>query len=298
MLDYKLVEAMARVVQEKGFDRAAKALHLTQSAVSQRVRLLEEQVGRILLVRTTPPRATAAGQWMIKHYRQVKQLEDSLADQTGQASATDYQSLAIGINADSLATWFMDVLAAYLQREKVVLDLRVDDQDETHRMLRDGEVSGCISTRATPAQGCRVHPLGTMVYRLYASPEAAGRWFSGEIGIDALTRAPALIFNRKDRLLHRFLEEQAGCVDDRFPRHYLPSPEGFADVIAAGLAYGMLPDLQARPLVDAGRLVDLMPGRCITTRLYWHCWSVGGGAMERLTRVVIRGARRILPEIP
>ena len=83
MFDYKLIEALAAVLQEGGFDRAAKALHLTQSAVSQRVKLLEEQTGQILLARTTPPQPTPAGQKLLKHSLQIKRLEDDLRDPIG-----------------------------------------------------------------------------------------------------------------------------------------------------------------------------------------------------------------------
>ena len=54
MLDYKHIEALAKVIQEGGFERAAQALFLTQSAVSQRVRQLEESSGQILKTSLSP----------------------------------------------------------------------------------------------------------------------------------------------------------------------------------------------------------------------------------------------------
>ena len=294
MLDYKLLQALAMVVQAGGFDRAATALNLTQSAVSQRVRLLEDQIGQILLARTTPPRPTAVGKRLIKHYHQVAQLEAELAEAADFIGSPGYRSLAIGINADSLATWFVTAVAPCLQRLPLVLDVRVDDQDETHRMLRDGEVAGCISTRATPVQGCRMSALGRMTYRLYAKPGFARRYFPKGIRAAAVNEAPALIFNRKDRLLHRLLKDEIDLGTDCFPRHYLPSSEKFVDWIAAGLAYGMLPDRQASPLVEQGRLIDLRPGAAVEVALYWHCWTVATKSLEGLTQALVEGARQML----
>lgn len=294
MLDYKLVHALAMVVQAGGFDRAAGMLNLTQSAVSQRIRLLEDQIGQILLARTAPPSPTAAGKRLIRHYHQVAQLEAALYDETDPAGAQDYRTLAIGINADSLATWFLGAIGPFLRAEKVVLDIRVDDQDETHGMLRDGEVAGCISTRSTAVQGCLITTLGEMPYRLYAAPDFARRHFSGGLTREALQRSPALIYNRKDRLLHRFLDERLAIRGDNFPRHYLPSSEKFVDFLTAGFAYGVLPVLQATDPVADGRLVDLCPDMAVDVSLYWHCWGVAAEPLKRLTSVLARGAERIL----
>ena len=294
MLDYKLLQALAMVVQEGGFDRAAVALHLTQSAVSQRVRLLEDQTGQILLARTTPPRPTAEGKRLIKHFHQVAQLEAELTEEADFIGSPGYRSLAIGINADSLATWFVAAVAPCLERLPLVLDVRVDDQDKTHRMLRDGEVAGCISTRDTAVQGCRMTALGRMTYRLYATPDFARRWFPEGVAPAAVDAVPALIFNRKDRLLHRLLEDEIKMRTDRFPRHYLPSSEKFVDWIMAGLAYGVLPDQQALPLKEQGLLIDLRPGAVVDVALFWHCWQVATKSLDILTKALVEGGKRWL----
>ncbi len=166
MFDYRLLSALAAVIDEGGFDRAASALGLTQSAVSQRIKLLEDRLGQLLLIRATPPRPTPAGQALLKHFRQVRLLENDLP--LALLPETDQRPtpLPLGINADTLATWFWPAISPFLQKHAVLLDLRVDDQDVTHRMLRDGEVVGCVSASERPMQGCRARYLGTMDYRL------------------------------------------------------------------------------------------------------------------------------------
>jgi LysR family transcriptional regulator (chromosome initiation inhibitor) len=289
MLDYKLIEALARVVQEGGFDKAARRLHLTQSAVSQRVKLLEEQTGQVLLARTTPPRATSAGRRMITHYLKVKRLEDDLFDAASPGEAA-FSTMAIGINGDSLATWFLEAVQPFLEARNVLLDLKVDDQDQTQRLLKDGQVIGCISTINQPMQGCRMAYLGQMIYRPLATPAFKKKWFPGGLNVDAARQAPCLIFNRKDELHIRLFTRLFGRVPAPLPAHYLPSSEKFVDFIGGGLAYGMLPDQQSRDLLKQGRLVDLAPGGHVAIELYWHCWNLKSDLLECLTRELVEGA--------
>jgi len=293
MLDYKLVEALAAVVAEGGFERAGRALGLTQSAVSQRVKLLEEEAGQVLLVRSTPPRPTRAGREVIALHRRVRHLEDDLWAGLGHERG-GMPTLAVGVNADSLATWFFPALDPFLDGEPVLLDLRVDDQARTHALLRDGEVAGCVSDRAAPMQGCAVHPLGVMRYRLYATPAYRERWFASGVTPEAMARAPLLIFNRKDLMHAKLLARALGREPSAYSAFYLPSSERFAPVIGAGRACGMLPDEQAAEAVAQGRLVDLLPGHVHTVRLFWHCWNFDTGILGRFTEALTAGAWRLL----
>lgn len=294
MLDYKLIEALAMVVQEGGFDKAARVLNLTQSAVSQRVKLLEEHTGQVLLARTAPPRATPAGTRMLKHYQQVLRLEEDLLESLAPLPGQNFSSLAVGINADSLSTWFFEAVRPFLERQPVVLDLRPDDQEQTHRLLREGKVVGCISAQSNPVQGCSVAYLGRMDYRLLATPDFAARWFPEGLGPAGVARAPLLVFNRKDELQHRLLRKVLGKIPEPLPTHYFPSSEKYPDFICAGLAYGMLPEHQNAPLLKAGQLVDLAPGCSIAVKLFWHCWNIRSRLLEELTRTLVARASLFL----
>jgi LysR family transcriptional regulator (chromosome initiation inhibitor) len=294
MLDYKQIEALAVVVEEGGFERAARTLYLTQSAVSQRVRQLEERTGQVLLSRTTPPCPTAAGRQLIKHYRQVKLLEESLATELTEANDDSPITLAVGVNADSLALWFLDAVGALLESGKLLLDLRVDDQEQTHKLLRDGEVVGCISTEEKAMQGCRIEALGSMSYRLLATPEFAGVWFPGGLTPEACGKAPAVIFNRKDNLHHQHLQQIFDRPPARLPAHYVPSPEPFLAMIVSGNSYGMVPDLQGQALLQSGALLELTPGQPLVVDLYWHCWNLDARFLNRLTGQLVAGATGFL----
>ncbi len=294
MFDYKLIEALAIVAREGGFDKAARALYITQSAVSQRVKLLEELTGQVLIARSTPPQVTSAGRKLLKHYLQVKRLEDDLMGEIGDPVSKGVASIAVGINADSLATWFLDAIQSFLLEERVVLDIRVDDQEQTHRLLKDGDVMGCISTQEQPMQGCRIEYLGRMNYHMMAAPGFAARWFPNGLAIEEVRRAPALIFDRKDELHHKLLQQALAEVPASIPTNYVPSVEKFTEIIALGLAYGMLPHQQSTPLVHTGQIINLSPDCCVSVKLYWHCWSLKSKLLNKFTDQLTFRAKTLL----
>ena len=315
MIDYKLLEALAHVVRQGGFDKAARTLHLTQSAVSQRIRQLEEQSGLILLARSTPPRPTAAGIRMLKHYRQVRLLEEDLSDvfapsgrttggvsngTTGGEGGADRSapsvSLAIGVNGDSLSTWFFQALEPFLEQDRVLLDLRIEDQVLTHRLLRDGEVVGCVSTLDKAIQGCSMDYLGRIDYRLVCSPEFARRWFPGGVTPEAACRAPAVAFDRVDNLNLLYYMQKCTTVPSDIPTHYIPWPEQFNEFILAGRACGMMLDQHSEPLLRAGRLVNPDPNAVVPVHLYWHSWNIASELLQDFSRVLLDGAHRLLQQ--
>ena len=296
MLDYKLIEALALVAQGGGFDKAAHAMNITQSAVSQRVKLLEEQMGQILLARTSPPRLTSAGRYLLKHYLQVKRLEDDLLEEMALQGDNRYTPIAVALNADSLATWFLDAIHSFVKENGVLLDIRVDDQEQTHQLLKDGDTVGCISTKDQPLQGCRLDYLGQMNYHMYASPEFAKKWFPSGLTIADACSAPAIIFNRKDALHNKLFQLVFGQVPDSIPANYVPSSEKFVNFIEMGLGYGMLPRQQSEPFTRDGRLVDLAPDHNIPVKLYWHCWNLKSKLLVNFSRQLIIGAKALLDE--
>lgn len=296
MFDYRLLEALDAVVESGRFDLAAEQLLITQSAVSQRVKQLEERLGQVLLVRDTPPRPTEAGRALLAHFRQVRLLESELPASLLPTGASGPVSLRIGINADSLATWFWEAVEPLFAAHEILFDLRVEDQDVTERLLRQGEVVGCISAAEKAPQGCRAVYLGTMVYRLCAAPSFCERWFPGGLGLESAAQAPVAIYNRQDALQSRLLTRSFGRAPKRFTPHYVPAQEAYNELILRGHAYGCLPDQQSRELIDAGRLLDLAPGHPEPVHLYWHSWTLGSPLLSDLEKALRSGARQLLAQ--
>ena len=293
ILDQKQGEALLAVTETGSFEQAAARLRLTASAVSQRVRALEERFGQPLVVRSRPCRATRAGQRLLQYLVRAELLDaEFLAASAAEQAAP--LAVAIAVNADSLATWFLPALDPFLNRERVLVDLVVDDQDHTYALLEAGQALGCVSTEPRPMRGCLAEPLGRMRYRALAAPACRGRWFPHGMTAETARRAPALVFNRKDRLQADFLQRKFRLAPGSYPCHYVPASDPFLQAVLLGFGWGMVPDLQAGPHLAAGALVELAADDPIDVSLFWHSWKVQSPRLERLSQTVIAAARRVL----
>ncbi|QIB52749.1 LysR family transcriptional regulator ArgP [Pseudomonas sp. OIL-1] len=296
MLDYKLLIALAAVVECGGFERAAHALGLSQSAVSQRIKLLEARAGAPVLQRATPPRPTSAGQRLLNHVQQVRLLERDLQEDLPIAGTDESPArLRIALNADSLATWWSAAVAELCASERLLLDLLVDDQDVGLRRMRAGEVAGCLCASAEPVAGARSVLLGHMRYLAVACPGFISRHFSRGLDAESVATAPAIVFGQDDQLQHRFVSEQG--LAGEFPYHLCPSSEGFVRMLVSGLGWGMVPALQISQELDDGVLRELAPGEAVDVPLYWHHWRHGGRLLESLTNQLVREAPRWLAAV-
>ncbi|MGH8354914.1 MAG: LysR family transcriptional regulator ArgP [Pseudomonas sp.] len=293
LFDYKLLAALAAVVEQAGFERAAQVLGLSQSAVSQRIKLLEARVGQPVLVRMTPPAPTKIGRRLLNHVQQVRLLERDLQ---GQVPALDEgglpERLRIALNADSLATWWAQAVGEFCASHRVLLDLVVEDQEVGLKRMRAGEVAACVCAAERPVAGARSLALGAMRYRALASPAFIARHFPEGVTAAALARTPAIVFGPDDLLQHRYLA--ALGVEGGFLHHLCPSSEGFVRLAEGGLGWGLVPELQVRGELARGELLELLPGRPIDVPLYWHHWRNGGELLGELTAHLARTAARVL----
>lgn len=283
MFDYKLLAALAAVIEQGGFERAAQQLGLSQSAVSQRIKLLEARLGEPALRRVSPPEPTETGRRLLNHVQQVRLLERDVQTRLpALGSAGNPERLRIALNADSLATWWAPLVGSFITRQPLLLELLVEDQDVGLRRMQAGEVAACVCAGARPVAGARVLALGSMRYCAVASPAFIARHFSAGVSPSRLAEAPSIVFGADDRLQHRFL---AGLgVHGGFCHHLCPSSEGFVQLACAGLGWGMVPQLQVERQLASGELCELLPGQQLDVALYWHHWRNGGHLLEQLTR--------------
>jgi LysR family transcriptional regulator (chromosome initiation inhibitor) len=293
MLDYPSLAAVAAVVREGSFERAAAALGITPSAVSQRVRGLEERLGAILIVRGQPCEPTALGRTLCAHLDRVRLLEHDLAPSLGAGGTGERLTLPIAVNADSLAAWFPRAAAEFAEVAEVSLDLTLDDEAHTAGRLRSGEVLAAVTAEGEPVPGCRTIPLGALRYAACASPDFFARHFAGGINSEALDRAPYLRFDRRDFLQTRWARE-AHAVELAAPVHWVPSTYGFLDMTLAGLGWALHPCVMVEDHLAAGRLIELAPARRMDVPLYWVVTRLHATALSRLTAAVRRAAAAVL----
>ena len=298
--DSDALECLAAIVEEGGFERAAVRLSVTQSAVSQRLRSLEAQVGTVLLVRSRPIKPTAAGLLLIKHAMQMRllrsDLENDLQDLTpGTGAPREEDRVAIAINADSIATWALAALGP-LVSEGLPLEIITDDQDFTHEWLREGQVLGCVTTLKEALRGCKVQPLGAMKYVAVASAAYAQAHCPQGLTPHNFRQIPFIAFNRKDDLQAEFVGRACGLRRVTLSQRFVPSSEGQVRAVQAGWGASVVPELQVRGLLAAGELVNLAPQVALPVNLYWHCWNLHSVVIDRLTAALVEAALLALPE--
>ncbi|TSE21025.1 putative HTH-type transcriptional regulator [Tepidimonas alkaliphilus] len=298
IFDPDALECLAAIVEEGGFERAAQRLSITQSAVSQRLRALEAQVGTVLLVRSRPVRPTPAGQRLIKHAKMMRLLRADLArelrelDPTLAQRARDEGRLSIAVNADSIATWVLDALTPLIH-DGVALEIIHDDQDFTHEWLREGQVMGCVTSLAQALRGCRLEPLGRMPYVAVASP-ALAQQLGGELTAHNFHRVPFIAFNRKDDLQRDFVCHAFGLSQVGLQQTFVPSSEGQVRAARAGWGISVVPRALAEPGLADGTLVDVAPRVRYGVALHWHCWSLPSEALARVSAALRETARQQL----
>jgi LysR family transcriptional regulator (chromosome initiation inhibitor) len=282
--------AFAAVLDEGSFEGAARRLSLTPSAISQRVKALEDRLGQVLVLRQSPCRPTAAGERLLRSVQQLRLLESETLEAF--ALRSDHAApatLAIAVNADSLATWFLAALAELHRRHGLLFDVRVEDQDHSADLLRDGSVLGAITADAHPVQGCTVKKLGVMRYLPVAAPDFIARHFAHGLDAAALGAAPMLVFNRKDALQWRFMRSVTRARLSP-PVHYLPSATGFVEAAALGLGWAMAPEsMLGKPLAE-GAVRTIAPNRWLDVPLYWQYWAIRAPTLSRLTDALLAAA--------
>ncbi|MFE0171128.1 LysR family transcriptional regulator ArgP [Streptomyces sp. NPDC059002] len=292
-LPLEQVRTLLAVVDEGTFDAAAAALHVTPSAVSQRVKALERRTGRVLLMRTKPVRPTESGQVVVRFARQMARLERDARADLGISGTGEPALLPVAVNADSLATWFLSALARIPDELRICFELRREDEDHTTALLREGAVMAAVTSSPDAVAGCTVRRLGRMRYLPAASAEFAARRLGDWPRVPlrkVLADAPVVCFDRRDSLQDHFARAVTGGRGASPLRHYVPSSRGFVDAIEAGLGWGVVPQQQAEPLLRSGSLVLLDPERTVDVPLFWQQWKLDSPALATLADAVAEAA--------
>ena len=297
--DPDALECLAAIIEEGGFERAAQRLSITQSAVSQRLRALEAQVGTVLIVRSRPLKPTPAGQLMLKHAKMQrllradleKDLKELAPSSTG--NGREEERISVAINADSIATWALPALNA-LAQGGLPIEIITDDQEFTHEWLREGQVLGCVTSLGQALRGCKMEALGTMDYVVVAQAAYAAAHCPKGLNAHNFHKLPFIAFNRKDHLQHGFVEQAFELPRVMLKQLFVPSSEGQVRAVQAGWGVSVLPELRVRDLVARGELVNLAPRHRLEVALFWHCWNLSSDVLDALSSALREASSRSL----
>lgn len=279
------LDTLLALVDTGSFDAAASRLHVTPSAVSQRVKAMEQASGRVVVRRTSPVTLTEAGDVLLRYARQVDLLEaDTLRTLRVDSEPGRPFQVSLAVNADSLATWFLDALAGLGESLGVVFDLHREDQERTTALLRAGTVIAAVTSTRDAVQGCVIEPLGIMRYRAVATPGFRDRWMPRGSAPMELADAPVVTFDRNDDLQAAFLQEY--CGGSAMASHYVPTSADFARAITLGFGWGLLPEQQCLEPLSEAVLVELAPGHPVDVPLYWQRWNLASPLLDAVSAAV------------
>ncbi|RQR46494.1 ArgP/LysG family DNA-binding transcriptional regulator [Burkholderia sp. Bp9126] len=297
-IDPKHSSAFIEVIEAGSFERAARMLHITPSAVTQRIRALEAKIGAPLIIRGRPCRPTVNGSHLLKYLRQISILD---ADLIGNLAALQNQrsSVSIALNSDSLGTWFFHALPKIFIEELFTLDLIVEDEDRTFSLLQSGMVIGCISTQSTPMRGCSVSALGSMRYRLIASQSFCDRWFQTGFTRSSARKAPVVAYSRRDTVQFHYLREHLGLQTGSYVCHYVPGAHDHFAAVLHGIGYALVPELLfgGSAKLSSKGLVDLEPRHPVDITLYFHAWDTQSKIIATLCGRIVDTARQLLTQV-
>jgi LysR family transcriptional regulator (chromosome initiation inhibitor) len=292
-LDYRALAVLDAVASQGSFEKAALALGISQSAVSQRIKALEDASGRLLIVRGQPAVPTGLGQRLVSHHRNVKLMEAALDIDLG--NKVSMPEIALAVDAASLATWFPLSLQPLLSPPRCQLKVQQASQELALHLVQEGSVFGCIAAAQEHpdqhANGPDITPLGRMRYVCVATPVFAGHWFGDGFAAEAVRLAPAVVSDQD--MMARFLHETLGIAGP-YPHHAMPLSAATTECIYGSLSYGLMPLAQISAALADERLVDLAPGRYIDVALNWHAWNLDTPFTRALTEQVVGTARRQL----
>lgn len=294
MIDYRAIEALFAVHELQSFEAGAKKLHITQSAISQRIKGLETSYGEPLLIRVYPYQLTDLGKKLITHYKKICLLEEDLLQNLGSIAKP---RIAIALNRDSIETWFLKLIQEKDLFNHLLLEIIGDDQELTLGYLKNGQVSACLSTVDQEILGGECAFVGNMEYLLVATPAFKKSYFSKKSSKKCLLEATAVKFDQNDHMHEAYVEKFFGMDGHALNFQVIPSVRGFKQVIMEGYGYGLVPRITIEEELKKNELVEIFPGKTSNVFLYWHYWAVQSEFYRRFNAEMISYIREKLPSV-
>ena len=292
--DYKLLAALAEVIELQSFDLAAKKLFISQSAISQRIKALEEHVGQPVLIRNQPIIATLAGEQLLSHFKKVKQLEHELLPMLSPDKPIKPMKVSLAVNADSIATWFIEAITPVLRDHLIELDLIIEHEERTIDKLRRGQAIGAVTVTEKPLKGYRSFKLGKMEYCLVASKGFQQKYFPKGVNQSSLQMAPAISYDHQDDMHVRYIAKNFNLAASQYYCHSVRSSEAFVELVKQDVAYCLLPKLQIAQALASGELINLCPDKELVETLYWHSWVLVKGVNKKISEQIVSFGRKKL----
>ena len=160
-MDLRQLEVFAGVYELRSFSRTASALRLTQSTVSEHVRLLEEELGTRLfdrLSRETVP--TRAGELLYGYAKQMLSLRSEARQALDQFLGQVTGTLLVGASTIPGEYVLPPVIGRFRERHpRVSITLQISDSRGIVQSVLDGQVDVGVVGADPSGRGLEVKPL-------------------------------------------------------------------------------------------------------------------------------------------
>ena len=252
-LNLDQIRAFVQVARSGAIGRAAKALHLTQPAVTARIKALEEQVGAPLLVREARGvRLTKRGELLLRHAARLEALTDAIERDVVDPAGVD-GVLRVGVSETIAQTWLPDFVEAVHRRWPALsIELDVDVSAELRERLLDGRLD----------LGLLLGPLSHAGIDNVALPEVSLTWCraAGPASPGGPFDVPVVGFSRVTRPFRELTEALRAALGREHPVFPSASLSAALRLIERGLCVGAMPAPMVSEGVRRGTLVTFDPG--------------------------------------
>ncbi|MGB0452942.1 MAG: LysR family transcriptional regulator [Bacteriovoracaceae bacterium] len=140
-MDYRYLRAFLYTSRFKSFSKAADELRIAQSAVSRQIKLLEESVGKELIIRSSKKvLLTELGEKLLESLSQFE-------NQTDRIFELDTQSpLRIGILEGLMLNWFPPILSKVIKKLENSVEIQIKDVSKLKEGLEKNQFDAVLTT--------------------------------------------------------------------------------------------------------------------------------------------------------
>ena len=246
--------AFLSVVKYKTVHAAAKQIHLTQTAVTQRIRVLEKLLKTTLFIRTRRGMLlTSEGEALLRYCQATRELEgEALAVIQGSGIHVEIElriSAPTSIMRSRVIPGCLPIIQSF---PNLLLHFDADDIDQRHQTLRSGQSDLVIIREEHLAPEMKSKKLLSEQYVLVAPFDWKGRKLK-----EIIKNERIIDFNEADQVTYDYLKQYDLFDDAQRSRYFINRTDDIALLVSKGVGYTTLAKEFAMPYVEKQQLIIL-----------------------------------------
>jgi len=252
------LQTFLAIVKYKTVHAAASELHLTQTAVTQRIRVLETRLMTSLFVRSRRGMLlTIEGEALLRYCHEVQELEgETLSCITGAGIEKNISICMTGPTTIMHSRIIPDCITVMKQFPRLLLQFDINDNENRVKSLRRGESQLAIIEHSSLSEEMEKKDLKLEHYILVASPKWKKRGLR-----DIIKNERIIDFDPQDKMTFDYLKHYDLFDLANKDRHFANRTDTLALMVANELGYGVLPSEFAKPYLDKKYLITLNAGK-------------------------------------